>query len=273
MAQTGNYITVDDALFKIAGFAGDLGFRAAPKGFYVQLIADAFEQLNMDSFFMEGNADFDMPSEHLTIQLPKDCFNLRGVYIFTGDICNIQVSRKVWHKRNYYTQGNGYIANRTGQNTNDPYYLNDSLTRNGRTKDNTDLIHYNNGSNVNNTLFYNVQNGNLMLSASCRGAGNKVHLHYNSTGCEVGEAPIIPSFYKSAIEDFATEAALRFRMANEPENAKTFMAMQQMYERRLDKDGFNGSWHKAVSKAKNMSTAEASDLKIYLGKAAWATGR
>jgi len=271
--QTGNFIKVDDVLFKIAGFSGDLSYKIAPKGFYISLIADAFEELNMDTMLLEGRRDFPMPLEHLTIPLPEDCFNVRNVYIFDGDACHIGNSRKVWHKRNYYTEGNGYIANRTGNNTNDPYYLNDSLSGNRLEKHDKSLIRYANQNNINNILYYNIQNGMLMLSASCRHAGAKVHIHYNSTGCEVGEAPIIPIFYKTAIEDYGTEAAIRFRMANNPAEARAWLPMQQTYERRLDKEGYNGSWHKAVSKSQSMSAGERESLETYLNKGAWATGR
>lgn len=272
MSQTGNYIKVDDIIFKVAGFAGDTSYKYAPKGFYVQLISDAFEELNMDTMLLDGHADFDMPTDHLTIPLPGDCFNVRNIWIFDGSICDIGRSRKVWPKRNFYTQGHGYLANRTGRNTNDPYYPNDTLVS-SRTPESNDksLIRYANNETVNNVLFFNVQNGNLMLSESCRRAGGRVHIHYNSTGCEVGDAPIIPRFYKTAIEDYATEAAMRFRMANESSN-KTWQVLQQTYERRSDKNGMNGSWHDAVMKSRAMSTAEKESLSAYLGKGAWLNG-
>lgn len=272
MSQTGNYITVDEVLFNSAGFSGDTTFTYCPYGFYVQQISDAFEELNMATMMMDGHADFDMPTEHLTIPLPADCFNVRNIWVYSGDICDIGVSKKVWHKRNYYTQGKGYLANRTGYNTSDPYYL-DGFSGGVRMHENLDLIRYNNPATINNVLFFNIQNGNLMLSASCKAAGTKVHIHYASTGCKVGDAPIIPRFYKKAIEDYTTEAALRFRMANEPSNAKFLMALQQEYKMRMDKNGFYGSWHDAVVMARKMSKAEAESLSVYLGKGAWSTGR
>lgn len=276
MSQTGNYIKVDDVLFNIAGFSGDTGFKQIPKGFYVNLVSDAFIELNMETMMMDGHADFkvsDYP-EHLSISLPSDCFNVRNIWIYDGDVCDIGRSHKVWHKRNFYSQGKGYLANRTGHNTNDPYYLNDNLDNSMQrsTVDNKSLIRYDNPSTVNNTLFYNIQNGVLMLSSSCRNAGTKIHIHYASTGCEVGEAPVIPIFYKRAIEDWGTEGALRFKIANDPANAKLWMSLQQTYERRLDISGFNGSWHNAVTKARTMSKDEKEALSIYLGKGAWQSG-
>jgi hypothetical protein len=62
-------------------------------------------------------------------------------------------------------------------------------------------------------------------------------------------------------------------MANEPSMARTWQALQMMYAQRLDKDGFDGSWHKAVMRVRNMGTSEKESLFEYLGKSAWATGR
>lgn len=272
MSQTGDYIKVGDIMFNAAGFAGDTGFKNVPRGFYTQQINDAFRELNMETKMLDGHADFIIP-KNLTIPLPIDCFDVKNVWVYSGDSCDFNDVRKVWWKRNYYTQGGqGYLANRTGHSINDPYYINDSFSSKAN-KENLDLIRYRNNNTVNNTLFYNIQNGAIMLSASCLAAGTKVHVNYNSSGCDVYDAPIIPRFFKSAIEDYTTEAVLRFRMVNEPSSAKLWMATQQLYDRRLDKNGFNGSWHTAVLRAKRMSDSERTDLAVYLGKAAWATGR
>lgn len=266
--QTADYIKAKDIIFMAAGFAGDPEFKVLPRGMYISLISDAFRELNMDSFFMEARFETVLPEGHLTIPLPGDCFNVKNVYIYDGDVCDYAQSKKVWWKRNYYTNGGGYIANDKGYNGNDPYYTSHSSLR-----ENKALIRYQDQDNINNVLYYNIQNGNLMLSASCRAAGKKVHIHYNSTGCDVDEAPIIPRFFKQAIEDYTTEAALRFRAANEPANARNWLGLSQAYTVRLDKEGMNGSWHNAIMRVRKMSSAQRADLSDYLGKAAWATGR
>lgn len=267
--DTGDYIKAKEIIFMAAGMSGDVSFKAIPRGLYISIISDAFRELNMESKFIDGHADFVTPEKHLSIPLPDDCFNVLGVWMFNGDTCNFEQTKKVWHKTNYFTNGNGYIANDKGYNANDPYYA----SHNSQHNNNKDLIRYNNDGAVNNILFYNIQNGVLMLSPSCRNAGARVHVHYSSTGCDVGEAPIIPRYFKTAIEDYTTETVLRFRMANEPSMAKTWFSIQQLYERRLDKEGMNGSWFNAIQRVKKMSTAQRSDLAVYLGKAAWATGR
>jgi len=267
--NTGNYITSDDILFMVSAMVGDRDHKVLPKGFYYSLIQKAFEDLNMDSFFQEMRVDIPFPMDTLTLPLPTDCFNVRNVYIFDGDNCNINQSRKVWHKRNYFTKGNGYIANDKGRDNRDPYYASHSLT----TSTDKSLIRYQGNDNLNSVLYYNIQMGEIMFSSSCRSAGGKVHIHYNGTGCAIGEAPIIPVYFRSAIQDYVITEALLFRIANSgPEDVRKWQALYNTYERKLDKEGMNGSWHKALMRVRDMNTSESEELKEYLGKAAWISG-
>lgn len=266
--NTGNYITPEVILFNASAMAGDKDFKAMPKGFYMSLIQDAFEELNMTSFFAEQREDFDFPMDNLTIALPKGCVNVRNVYVYSGSSCSPENSRKVYYKRNYYTSGGpGYIANDKGINYRDPFLGNHtSLARD------KSLIRYNNANNVNDVLYYNIQMGNIMFSSSCKSAGNKVHIHFNGVGGDVSEAPIIPRYFKQAIEDYVTEAALRYRMANEPSMARQWQAMQQLYEKRLNKEGMFGSWFTAVKLVRDMNTSQREELCEYLAKGAWSSG-
>lgn len=270
--HTGEYIKPEEVLFTASAMAGDAEYKIVPRGFYMAMIQDAFRELNIDSLFLESRVDFDFPSDTLTHSLPEDCFNVENVYIYTGDKCVIGAnSHKIWWKKNYYTEGNGYIANDKGNNSGDPFYS----SRGTSIKENWDktLVRYDETTRVNSVLFYNLQVGNIMFSSSCRGKGNKIHLHYRSTGGSVSESPIIPSFFKTALEDYVIEAALRFRMANEPANARNFSFLQAKYEQRLDKEGVNGSWFTAKKRAKDLSASQRKELATYLGRAAWAHGR
>jgi hypothetical protein len=271
--NTGQYHQPSEVLFMASAMSGDPQYKLVPRGFYMSLIQEAFRELNMASMFSEKRVELDMPTETLTLALPDDCFDIENIYVYTGDKCVIGYNtRKVWWKRNYYTQGNGYIANDKGNNSNDPFYANHSLVDRTNGSDKS-LIRYENSDNINNVLYYNLQMGNLMLSSSCRNAGNKVHIHYRGTGGKIEEAPIIPAYFKTAMEDYVTEAALRFRMANEPSTARAWQTLQMMYERRLDKNGMNGSWHTAIMKSKNMNKSQRAELSEYLSRGAWAIGQ
>lgn len=272
--QTGQYHPPSEILFMASAMCGDKENKFVPRGFYMSLIQEAFRELNMFSFFSEKRQDYDFPLDDLTLPLPEDCFDVENVYIFNGDNCVITNSRKVYWKRNYYTQGAGYIANDKGTNMNDPFIMNHTLaSKKNFDKNDKSLIRYEDQTSVNSVLFYNIQGGNIMFSSSCRAAGNKVHIHYRGTGGKIIEAPIIPAFFKVAIEDYVIEAALRYRMANEPLSARTWSALQQMYMQRLDKNGMNGSWHNAKMFITRLNKSQLQELATYLGRGSWASGR
>lgn len=264
--NTNNFISPDVVLSSAAAMCGDREYRVISRGFYMALIQEAFESLALDTFFDEKREDFHLPDD-LTLPLPETCFNVKNVYMFEGTICDISKSRKVYWKRNYFTRGVGYIANDKGnQNTNDPFYDNHG-----------DDVHFHGdqtfarmNGNVDERLFYNIQQGNIMFSSSCRGKG-KVHIHYNGTGCKIGDAPIIPIFLRTAMEDYVTEAALRFRMANDPTNFKMWAALQMEYKNRLTAP-YTGSWEKAEYRIKNLNSSQREELKEYLSRPAAGSG-
>lgn len=253
--NTSVYITPSEIISKAAAMVGDREFKVLPEGFYNGLIQSAFEELAIATFFQELRADFDFP-DGLVHPLPEGCFNVENIYVYNGDKCVIENSHKVWWKRNYFTRGQGYIANNKGNS--------DPFSREYRfNKDN---------HGPEQTLFYNIQMGNIMFSPSCRNAGTRVHVHYNGTGCAIGEAPIIPVFLRAAIEDYVIQEALLFRMANDPVNFRMWQNLQVTYERRLDKSGYNGSWHTAKMNVKNMNSSQREELSVYLGRGGWGTG-
>lgn len=245
---------------------GDREFKVLPIGFYRGLIQEAFERLAIDTYFDEKRKDIPLDGG-IVYELPNDCFNVKNVYIFSGDICDITKCRKVYWKRNYYAQGKGFIANdQGGRNEFDPF--NDSHLRGSHEYGNQLFIR--DGRDVRNELFYNFQMGNIMLSFSCISAGQKLHIHYNGTGCAIDEAPIIPTYLRTAMQDYVTEAALRAMIANSSDPRK-WQSLWQVYDKRLNAP-YTGSWEKAEYIVKNMDSSQRDELNIYLGRGAWSSG-
>lgn len=264
--NTGYYVTPESLIFNASVFAGDTKHEYIPKGVFMAWIRDAFVELNMQTHFQEQRKNVPFDSKTLTIQMPEDCFDIRNIYMFNGTECDFDVTKKVYWKRNYFTNGDGYVANDKWANGQDPIFTSHSSVH-LKDKD-TDMLQGPNG-----ILFYNLQLGNIMFSSNCRSAGTMVHIHYSGTGSEAMDAPIIPIFYKNAIEDYIIEAGLRMRMAMDPMNAKSFAYMQQLYEKRLDKEGVRGSWHSAKILSRTMSTSQRNDLNNWLSRGAWGKGR
>jgi hypothetical protein len=261
------YISADEVIFNVLANVADQGYKSYPKGFYIGLIQRAVEELALDTKFEELRMDFDFPMETLTLALPDNCFDVKNVYIFNGDVCNIDKSHKVWWKKNYFPKGNGYIANDKGHNEGDPFYGNHSLGSNRR----ENHIHNRKDIGVERRLFYNIQMGNIMFSSSCRGRGNKVHIHYNGTGSGIGENPLIPVQLRTVVEDYVTEATLRAKIASDAD-PRRWQALYNVYASKLDKEGMNGSWYRASMRVKQLNESQREELKEYLARGAWSRG-
>jgi hypothetical protein len=255
---------LDDILSVVLPMVDDIEYRAAPKGFYVSMIQKALEELGMDTFFDERRESFEMPTDTLTIPLPKGCFNVKNVYLYNGNECNIANSIKVYWARNYFTKGNGFIRNDKFNNYNDPFY---SSHYGGGTPAENAVWYGDENRHKTAKFWYNIQMGNLMLSSYCRGVANKVMIHFNGTGCDLGDVPFIPVFLRTAVEDYCILAILRMQAAKD----RNKMQLLQYYDNKLNQP-YEGSWGKAETRIKTMNSGDRSDLLKYLGRGDWAQG-
>jgi hypothetical protein len=268
--NTGRYHKPEIIISKAASLVGDSSYEFKSKAGYISIVQKAIEELAITTYFEETWKSFEFP-ENLTLEMPGDCFNIRDIYLFDGQACDIGKSRKVYWKRNYYTEGKGYVANDKWENGNDPFYPSHNMYPGGAYPDNLasrSLIRYQN--NPGNIYFYNIQNGNIMFSSSCKNAGQRIMLHYNGLGCEFGEAPLIPALYRTAIEDYVCEFVLREKMAVTPSQATT--QLWKIYDNRLN-NPMNGSWKEAEMRAKKMNASQRQELNTYLGRADYGRNR
>lgn len=265
---TDTYISPDIILSTVLPKVGDKEMKNNSKGLYISIIQKAMEELAIDTFFDERHEDFPFPVANLTLQMPKGCFNIKGIYLFNGTECDISNSINVYWKRDYFTKGNGYIAHDKGFNGHDPFYGNHSLDR--RVAGDSTVISPRQMPNVNEAYFYNIQNGNIMFSSSCRKAAQRVFIQYSGTGCAIDDIPVIPVFLRTAIEEYTIVQILLMRIAEESDPRK-WQSLLSYYETRL-RDPRNGSWQEAEYRVKTMHSAQRDNLKTYLSRGAWSKG-
>ena len=188
-----SFVSPDEIMADVALFAGDSDFRMVSQGWYISQIQQALQELAFDTFFDKQSLSFEMP-ENLRHEMPEGMFNLTEMYLFNGDVCNIQNAQNVWFKRRYFTGGNGYVARDTNNNNNDPFYKN----RTGRgDRLRSDGYRQNGGRSetINNLYYYNIDNGYIMFSSSCL-KFEKVFIQYSGMGCNIGDQPIIPTYLR-----------------------------------------------------------------------------
>ncbi|PHS03991.1 MAG: hypothetical protein COA88_14665 [Kordia sp.] len=258
-----SFVTSNEILADVLKVVGDVELRFNSKGYYVSQIQQALEELSFDTFFDERNESFDI-SSNLRVELPKGAFNIKQVYLFRGDDCNFgSQSQIVYHKRNFINDGSGnnYVA-RDKYNNDDPFYR----SRNHSVHDagHHSSQHNNNGHGINNLFFYGIQQGVVMLSDSCR-KFEKVMIVFNGMGADIGDMPVIPNFFRQAVKDFVSRAALDSIISASIGTPlfNQWQAVQNTISVRLEKP-YDGSWAKAEHRLKVLDNKHREDLKEYL---------
>lgn len=228
----------------IAKLCGDPEFRDFSAGFYMGQIQSCLNELAFDTFFQEGNMDVDIPTDSLCIPMPENIFNIREMFVFNGDECTISNVNTVYHKRNYIAKKTGYTARVKNDNSNDPYQFI--------------------GGGNDSAYFYEIQNGLIMISASCQ-VFEKLRIYYNGVGGKIEDSPIVPLFFRQAVIDWVALRGLEMKIMKNPGANSFLYAMRDRVEKRL-MDPYDGSWIKAQRRVKQIDTKEKQDLNLYYGR-------
>jgi hypothetical protein len=253
-------LTPENILQDVLINVGDKEGKKLFHGWYLSQIQECLQELSFDTLFFERRIDIQVDKESLNMDLPAGTFNVKEVYGYNGAICEPGTMTKLWHKRNYYTQGGRVVAKNRGDKSPDPFYVN------GRTYDRTqpyiDQLVNGQENPVSNLHYYNVENGVIMISSSAR-KFDMLHVRLSGVSANLGDTPFIPSIFKQAVVDYVCEAASRALMATEPQ---MYTALWRVYSSRLDKEGFNGSWHRVSTRISKMSDGEKNDFREYIGR-------
>ncbi len=251
-----NYVSVNEILADVLVSVDDEAFKDHSKGFYVSQVQQALQELSFDTYFDERTEDFDVPS-NLRLEMPKGAFNIKQIYLFNGTKCNIAKSQIVYHKRNYFTGGVGYVA-KDKWNNRDPFYDSRSFHgRNRRAVGDSD-------SAINDLYFYNIQNGMMMFSSSIS-RFEKIMVVYNGISTDIGEVPIIPTFFREAVKSWVLDVAYKIKMARAVADLGKWQALWSMNNNLLRKP-FTGYWDLALYRAKNIDSKEREDINVYIGR-------
>jgi hypothetical protein len=245
-----DFVNVEKIIAEVTQTVDDKEFKKGfPRGWYVSRIKDALQELAFDTFYSEVTLDFKMP-DTLQLQMPKDTFNIRELYLYNGDMCNPTSTQNVWYKRLFNNKfaGDGYSAKvkDDGSNPNDPFVPNQVQTS------------WNKDGLFGPKYYYNVQNGLIMFSRECR-AYPYVRIIVNTMGGIDGDTPVIPRFFQRAIVDYVEERFYNAMKGRQPRKYRTSWADAQ---NRLD--SYTGAWAKAKKRVSSMDSLEKEALEEYL---------
>lgn len=218
-------------------------------GYYTSKIQEALELLSVKTYWQTVTLDSPMP-ENLIFSLPKDCFNVKEIYMLQTGCCDVELSANVYWKRNFNNMpdGKGYTAQSKGSGQQwDPYFQ----------------YGYQGTRSVGGQVLYaNFQNGSLMFSNSCSGYP-KFRLVYTSMGGNIGDVPIIPRPLRHAIVDYVKYKAFKSMEVRNPRSLYGKLAQdtyQEMYNLR------SGSWIEAENFMKTSDIWKKNSQEQYFGR-------
>ncbi|MGB0975820.1 MAG: hypothetical protein ACPGSG_02490 [Prolixibacteraceae bacterium] len=246
-----DFVSVDHILAEVSTTVNDPEYnKGFSEGWYTSRIQDAMQELSFDTFWRKELLDYEIP-EDCRIKLPTNVFNLREIYLYTGEICNPLKSQIVYWKRlfNNSYSGQGYTAQvkDDGSNGGDIYQPNQRIYTN------------NHQGYYGPKYYYNIFEGVLMLSQECKGYPY-IRLVFNSMGVENGNMPIIPRFFERAVVDYVKVKFYEAMKARDPRMYRPLWSDAKQDLENLT----TGSWNKARKRIKSMDSREKASMEEYI---------
>lgn len=237
-------VSVDNILSDVMKKMGDEDHILFSPGYYVHLVQRALENLSLDSLLLEFHKDFDFPSDTLQVAMPKGAFNVRGIFLWSGDCCKVEDMTNVYYKSGYRTKGENYGHTSMNKQGVDHDYF---------------ISNYSSGDSI---YFYNIQNGNIVFSSYCS-SFEKVRVVYNGVATNIGDVPVIPLPFRDAVIYWTVNEALNtlYLRTGNPVYERMWRNMENKLNARFD-----GIWDKAVYRAKNLDSKVRKDYVEYLSK-------
>ena len=184
--------------------------------------------------------------------MPENVFNIREIYLYSGDFCNPKNTQVVYWKRlfdNSYS-GDGYTAKvkDDGSNSADIYQPNQRI------------LQHNMQGFYGPKFYYNVgDDKTIMLSKECL-SFPYLRIRFNGMGVPNGDLPTVPRFFERAVVDYVK---LKFYDAMKSRDPKIYRALWGDAKDDLE-NLVNGSWNKARKRIKSMDSAEKESMEEYI---------
>lgn len=247
-----DFVTPNHIIAEVTHSVDDENLRSGfSKGWFMSRVQDAVQELAFDTFFQKITADFDFPKDSLAIEMPKNAFNIREIYLFNSDCCSPATSQPVHWKRLYNNRGKGqdYTSRvkEPGKTAGTDPYIPTNWRHNGH------MMPW-----LGTLYFANIQDGMIMFGSDCA-SFSKVRLVYNGMGGEIGEVPIIPRFLERAVNDYVEE---RYWNAMKARDIRYRTLWSDAYQRLNDR--INGSWKKAEKRIASMDSWQKESLNEYM---------
>jgi len=259
-------ITVGEILSDVARFTGEQKNKYVSKGFMISQMNKCLEELSFHTFFQEDSRTFTMPQNRI-LDIPPLVFNIKQIFLYSGDSCTVNNSVNVYWKNNYtHFGGQKGFSRAKLDNQRDPFYgpAYPSNIDNNPAKVFAPANPANpEAEGLDGDLFYyGEQQGKLFFSPNCS-RYPKIMIKFNGIWQVDDTKPSIPRYFRDVIVDWVCE---RVFMAMIPENPGLYMPQADRFTRRLDRNGLRGSWMNAERLVKRLGSKQRADLDEYLAR-------
>jgi hypothetical protein len=235
-------LTPDQIKADVLRLVDDEEERELNPGFYTSQIQQALDELGYDTFFYEVYKDLDVP-DNLSIKMPSGCFNIRNVYLFSGDCCEVEDMQNVYWKKNYKTRGSGKSYTANNKSGNYDHFIDSPSSE-------TDLY------------YFNVNNGYIELSSNCT-SYDTIRIQFNGLNTAIGEVPLVPREFRATVISWVAERVFAVLKGRDP---KKYRQLWLDEYNRLYSNPYDGLWAKAIQRSKRLDTKYMNDMKEYMSK-------
>jgi len=235
-----NYLAIREIVSDVMVILDDEDNKLLTPGFYRGKVKDALDELGFDIDFLPQVNDYLLPDD-LMVDIPKGCFNMQGIQIYTGTPEEVGYVENVYWRKGVQTrgQGTGVSASVNSYNVTDPFF---------RVRVWENELYY-----------FSVQNGIIRLSDACANF-DYVRLTYSGIpSMNLDELKMVPRECRRGITDWVTDkcaGALKMRDAR-------YRIIQLDASRSLDEFGFYGSWHLAKQRLLKLDKKKIKDVILY----------
>jgi len=235
-----NLLSISEILADVLVAMNDEDQVILTPGFYRAQVKYAMDELGFDVAFLPQVVDETMPID-LKVDIPKGCYNLTDIQIYTGTPDDVGYVENVYWKKGRMTRGagTGYTSSVHHHNISDPFFR-------------VSVREF-------SKYYFTIQNGIIHLSDSCAGYPY-IRMKFNGLASQhLDEVKMVPPEVRKAVVLWVIEKCASFLKSRD----NRYMGVQRDAAMQLDEYGFNGAWHEAKSRLRTMDKKIFRDMILY----------
>jgi len=238
-----NFGNINEVLADVLVVLNDEDQSLLTPGFYRAQVKNGLDELGFDISFLEVPNDYELPDD-LILPMPKGCFNLKQIQVYTGTPDAVEYVEQVYWKKGVQTRGKGkgYTSNVHHWNVTDPFIQ-------------VRVDEY-------SMYYFSVQNGNIYLSDACANYDYVKLVFDGIPSMNLDEVKMVPPEVRKALVLWVTDkcaGALKMRDAR-------YRIIQSDAASQLDEYGVTGAWHEAKMRLRKLDKKKMKDIIEYNSK-------